>query len=120
MMPWRLADWPVRVEARVGGQRGGGGDAFRNCAPSCARRSMFGGFMYGCPDALVSSKRRSSMRMTRRFGFIALSLRLDAELARELAPALDIGAYHGGELGRLAAHRLERRLRQALSDLGKH
>src|ERR1051326_9617692 len=99
MMPWRLPYWPRGVETRLGEHSGVVWNAFRNCAPSCARRSMLGVFMYGCPDALVSSKRRSSMRMTRRFGFIALSLRLDAELARELAPALDIGAYHGGGIG---------------------
>ena len=33
---------------------------------------MFGVFMYGCPDAPVSSKRRSSTRMTIRLGFIVL------------------------------------------------
>src|ERR1051325_2314957 len=120
MMPWRLPDAPLRSEARVGAARGVVWNAFRNCAPSCARRSMLGVFMYGCPDALVSSKRRSSMRMTRRFGFLALSLRLVAELVRALFPALDNGAEPGGDIGRLAAHRLERRLRQALSDLGKH
>src|SRR5262245_4644660 len=119
MMPWRLAYWPVRIEARLGEHSGVVWNAFTHCAPSCARRSMCGVFMYGCPEAPVSSKRRSSIRMTSRLGFIATSLRLDAELARELAPALDVGTDHRRELTRRAAHRLQRRLGQALSHLGK-
>src|SRR6185503_9745193 len=119
MMPWRLAYWPVRIDARLGEHSGVVWKAFANCAPSCASRSMCGVFMYGCPEAPVSSKRRSSMRMTRRLGFMASSLRLDAELARKLAPAFDVGADHCGELARRAAHRLQRRLRQALPDLAE-
>src|SRR4051812_22745837 len=37
-------------------------------------RSMCGVFMYGWPPALNSSKRRSSIRMTRMFGRTAMSL----------------------------------------------
>ena len=34
---------------------------------------MCGVFMYGWPEALVSSKRRSSIRITIRLGFLAIS-----------------------------------------------
>jgi hypothetical protein len=71
MMPWREAYWPVRIEARFGEHSGVGWNAFSNIAPSCARRSMCGVFMYGWPEAPVSSKRRSSIRMTMRLGFLA-------------------------------------------------
>ena len=59
---------PVRIEARFGEHSGVVWKALRNVAPSAARRSMCGVFMYGWPEAPVSSKRRSSIRMTMRFG----------------------------------------------------
>src|SRR5262245_56027130 len=70
MMPWRLAYWPVRIEARFGEQIGVVWKARSNSAPSRARRSMCGVFMYGWPPAPNSSKRRSSIRMTRKFGLL--------------------------------------------------
>src|SRR5512146_297150 len=74
MMPWREAYWPVRIEARLGEQSGVVWNALSNWAPSRARRSMCGVFMYGCPEAPVSSKRRSSTRITIRLGFISSSV----------------------------------------------
>ena len=55
MMPWRLAYWPVRIDARLGEQIGVVWNARSNSAPSCAMRSMCGVFMYGCPPAPNSS-----------------------------------------------------------------
>src|SRR5690349_16041573 len=67
MTPWRLAYWPVRIEARFGEQIGVVWKARSNRAPSRASRSMCGVFMYGWPPA---PKRRSSIRMTRKFGLV--------------------------------------------------
>src|SRR5688572_23378746 len=68
MMPWRLAYWPVTIEARFGEQIGVVWKARSNSAPSRASRSMCGVFMYGWPPAPNSSKRRSSTSTTRKFG----------------------------------------------------
>jgi hypothetical protein len=73
--PWRLAYWPVMIEARFGEQIGVVWNARSKSAPSAARRSMFGVFMYGWPPAPNSSKRRSSIRMTTRLGFFFMALR---------------------------------------------
>ncbi len=72
MIPWRLAYWPVRIEARFGEQIGVGWNARVQFAPSRAMRSTLGVFMYGCPPAPNSSKRRSSIRITRKFGRSAM------------------------------------------------
>jgi hypothetical protein len=42
MMPWRLAYWPVTMDARFGEQSGVVWNARRHIAPSRARRSTWG------------------------------------------------------------------------------
>src|SRR5262245_33288370 len=66
MIPWRLAYWPVRIEARFGEQSGVGWKARVKTAPSRASRSMCGVRRYGWPPAPNSSNRRSSTRITTR------------------------------------------------------
>src|SRR5687767_3156768 len=75
MMPWRLAYWPVRIEARFGEQIGVVWNARSNSAPSRASRSMLGVFMYGWPPAPNSSKRRSSISTTRKLGLVGTRAR---------------------------------------------
>jgi hypothetical protein len=42
MMPWRLAYWPVTMDARLGEQSGVVWNALRHIAPSRASRSTWG------------------------------------------------------------------------------
>src|SRR5688572_21292617 len=71
MMPWRLAYCPVTIDARLGEPIEVVWNARSKSAPSCAIRSMCGVFMYGCPPAPNSSKRRSSIKITSRLGLRA-------------------------------------------------
>src|SRR5574341_1078691 len=81
---------------------------------------MFGVLMYGCPEAPVSSKRRSSIRMPIRFGFIGPgSVDLDVQLLDQPAVLLEVVAVQPRELLGRAAHALERRLREALAHRGE-
>src|SRR5512134_2986998 len=118
MMPWRLAYWPVRMEARLGEQIGVVWKARSKIAPSRAMRSMCGVFMYGWPPAPNSSKRRSSIRMMRKLGRLAM-LKLigaDAGSLDHLPPALVVGLEVGREIAGRAAGRLGGVRREALPD----
>src|SRR3990172_7212737 len=84
--------------ARLGEQSGVVAKAFRNRAPSRARRSMFGVFTKGCPAAPMSSKRRSSTTIRTMFGrsgagapcVIATAMRDDA--SQKIAPRPLLGS----------------------------
>ena len=88
MMPWRLAYWPVMIEARLGEQSGVVWNADVNIAPSWPMRSMCGVFMKGWPQMPSSSNLRSSIRTTRKFGlrFFAMIGLLSTPRAETLYP----------------------------------
>ena len=67
-MPWRRGVLSGQDRRPVRRAEGRGVKRVLERAPSVARRSMCGVFMYGWPVMPVSSNRRSSIRMTMRFG----------------------------------------------------
>jgi len=64
----RAGVWPVRIDARVGEQRGLAVYARENVMPRRARRSMFGvRYKLVVPNSVVSLQPRSSARINTTF-----------------------------------------------------